>query len=190
MSVVKPHRVPFESPIGSAAAAPNTAALNAAAPETIGHAAAERIAVPDEGALLTESGSAQAIEWLGHEHRRLRRFPVQASRPIALRELDAQSAMVGRWLLVDILDISKGGMCLMVSDAHQFQVGQHLMLDVRSHPGFGLLRLEVDVRWCSYSFSFTTFGVSFLEPLAEVPRLELERRTGRRDPNDEAWAQE
>jgi hypothetical protein len=78
----------------------------------------------------------------------------------------------------------------MVSDAHQFQVGQHLMLDVRAHPGFGLLRLEVDVRWCSYSFSFTTFGVSFLEPLAEVPRLELERRTGRRDPNDEAWAQE
>ena len=193
--MVKPHPVPFEFPIGSAATAPDrtapdTTAPDSTAPDSTGHAPAERIAVPDEGALLTENGSAQAIEWLGHEHRRLRRFPVQASRPIALRALEAQSAMVGRWLLVDILDISKGGMGLMVSDAHQFQAGQHLLLDVRSHPCFGLLRLEVEVRWCSYSFSFTTFGVSFLELLAKVPRLELERRTERRDPNDEAWAQE
>ena len=140
--------------------------------------------------LLTESGAAQAREWLGHEHRHQRRFPVQVSRPIAMRELDVEHSFGGRWVLVDILDISKGGICLMVSGVHQLLADQHLTLDVRSHPGFGLLRLEVTVRWCRRSLSFTTFGVSFLEALPVVPRLEMERRSERRDPNDEPWAQE
>ncbi len=144
----------------------------------------------DTGALLTETAAAEAREWLGHEHRRMQRFPVQASRPIALRELDAEQNPVGRWLLVDILDISKGGMCLMVSGSHRFEHDQRLLLDVRSHPGFGVLRLGVEVRWCRRSLSFTTFGVSFLEHRQEVPRLELERRSERRDPNDEPWAQD
>jgi len=144
----------------------------------------------DSGALLTEAAAAEAREWLGHEHRRMQRFPVQASRPIALRELDAEQNPVGRWLLVDILDISKGGMCLMVSGSHRFGQGQKLLLDVRAHPGFGVLRLEVEVRWSRSSLSFTTLGVSYLEHRQEVPRLELERRSERRDPNDEPWAQE
>ncbi len=147
-------------------------------------------AADDTGVLLSESGAAQARDWLGHEHRRLERCPVQASRPIALCELDGEHGLVGRWLLADILDISKGGMCLMVSGSLHVPAEQPLMLDVRSHPGFGVLRLEVTVRWCRCSASFTTFGVSFLEPLAAVPRLELERRTQRRDPNDQSWAQE
>ena len=109
---------------------------------------------------------------------------------VALRELDGEQGFVGRWLLVDILDISKGGMCLMVSDAHHFLADQHLMLDLRAHPDFGVLRLEVKVRWCRCSRSFTTFGVSFLEALPVVPRLEMERRSERRDPNDQPWAQE
>jgi len=147
-------------------------------------------AADESDVLLTENGAAQAREWLGHEKRRLQRFPVQVSRPIALRELDVEQGLVGRWLLVDILDISKGGMCLMVSGVHHFLADQHLMLDVRSHPGFGVLRLEVTVRWSRRSASFTTFGVSFLQPLPAVPLLELERRSERRDPNDQPWAQE
>ena len=144
----------------------------------------------DSPVLLTDLGMAQAREWLGEEHGRLHRFPVQASRPIALRELDGEHGLVGRWLLADILDISKGGMCLMVSGVHHFLAEQPLMLDVRSHPGFGELRLEVTVRWCHRSLSFTTFGVSFLEPQPRLPRLEMEHRTEHRDPNDQPWAQE
>lgn len=140
--------------------------------------------------LLIDIGTAQAREWLGEEHRRLHRFPVQASRPIALRQLDAEHAMVGRWLLVDILDISKGGMCLMASGAQNFLKGQHLLLDVRAHPDLGKLRLEVEACWCSHTFGFTTFGVRFLEPQPTVPRLEMEHRKVHRDPNDEPWAQE
>ena len=129
-------------------------------------------------------------EWLGQEHRRLERYPVQASRPIALRLLDAGGQPQGRWFLADILDISRGGLCLMVSGPMQLPAEQRLQMDVRCHPDFGLLRLESVVRWCRSSIAFTTLGLAFLEALPRVPRLELERRTVRRDPNTETWANE
>jgi hypothetical protein len=129
-------------------------------------------------------------EWLGRDHRRLERYPVQASRPIALRLLDGSGQPQGRWFLADILDISRGGLCLMVSGPMQLPGEQRLQLDVRCHPDFGRLRLESVVRWCRSSIAFTTLGLAFLEQLPRVPRLELERRTVRRDPNTEAWAQE
>ena len=129
-------------------------------------------------------------EWLGQDHRRLERYPVQASRPIALRLLDASGQPQGAWFLADILDISRGGLCLMVSGPMQLPDGQRLLMDVRCHPDFGRLRLESVVRWCRSSMAFTTLGLAFLELLPRVPRLELERRTVRRDPNTEAWANE
>lgn len=131
-----------------------------------------------------------AAEWLGQEHRRLERYPVQASRPIAVRLLDASGQPQGRWFLADILDISRGGLCLLVSGPMQLPTDQRLQLDVRSHPDFGQLRLESVVRWCRSSIGFSTLGLAFLEVRPRVPRLELERRTVRRDPNTEAWAQE
>jgi len=129
-------------------------------------------------------------EWLGQEHRRLERYPVQASRPIALRLLDESGQPQGRWFLADILDISRGGLCLMVSGPMQLPAEQHLQMDVRCHPDFGQLRMESVVRWCSSSMAFTTLGLAFLELLPRVPRLELERRSVRRDPNTETWANE
>lgn len=129
-------------------------------------------------------------EWLGREHRRLERYPVQASRPIAVRLLDADGQPKGLWFLADILDISRGGLCLLVSGPMQLPGAQRLQLDVRCHPDFGRHRLESEVRWCRSSISFTTLGLAFLELLPKVPRLELERRTTRRDPNEETWAQE
>ncbi len=129
-------------------------------------------------------------EWLGREHRRLERYPVQASRPIAVRLLDAEGQPRGPWFLADILDISRGGLCLLVSGPLELPTDQRLQLDVRCHPDFGTLRLESIVRWCMSSSSFTTLGIAFLAALPRVPRLELERRTVRRDPNSEAWAQD
>jgi hypothetical protein len=129
-------------------------------------------------------------DWLGQEHRRLERYPVQASRPIALRLLDASGEPQGRWFLADILDISRGGLCLMVSGPMQLPAEQRLQMDVRCHPDFGQLRLESVVRWCRSSMAFTTLGLAFRELLPRVPRLELERRTVRRDPNTETWANE
>ncbi len=129
-------------------------------------------------------------EWLGMEHRRLERYPVQASRPIAMRLLDADGQPQSRWFLADILDISRGGLCLLLSGPMQLVTEQRLQLDVRCHPDFGQLRVQGLVRWCRSSLAFTTLGMAFLAVMPRVPRLELERRTVRRDPNNEPWAQD
>ncbi|MFM7086459.1 MAG: PilZ domain-containing protein [Cyanobium sp.] len=136
------------------------------------------------------AGSPEEADWLGQEQRRLARYPVQASRPIALRLLDPEKRPQGLWHLADILDISRGGLCLMLSDLQDLPTGLVLQLDVRSHPDFGLLRLESEVRWCRSAHGFTTVGVAFLMPLDHIPRLEIERRTSRPDPNNEPWAKE
>lgn len=142
---------------------------------------------PDPCALLTPPSDE---EWLGSEHRRLERYPVQASRPIAVRLLDAGGQPQGRWFLADILDISRGGLCLLVSGPMQLALEQRMQLDVRCHPDFGQLRVQGLVRWCRSSLAFTTLGIAFVAVLQRVPRLEIERRTTRRDPNNEPWAQE
>lgn len=145
---------------------------------------------PVQGNACVLLAAPAAGEWLGRDHRRLERYPVQASRPIALRLIDDIGQPQGRWFLADILDISRGGLCLLVSGPMQLPGAQRLQLDVRCHPDFGRHRLESEVRWCRSSISFTTLGLAFLELLPKVPRLELERRTTRRDPNEETWAQE
>ena len=142
----------------------------------------------DDNCVLLSSPTGS--EWLGREHRRLERFQVQASRPIALRLLDGEGRSQGQWMLADILDISRGGFCLLLSGPLQLPIGQRLQLDVRCHPDFGSHRLESEVRWARSSASFTTVGVAFKDTLPRVPRLELERRSVRRDPNTEPWANE
>lgn len=127
--------------------------------------------------------------WGGRENRRLERFPALGTRPIALRPLAASGAPAGPWVLADILDISLGGMCLLVTGSLHLDVGQALLLDLRSHPSFGQVRLEVQARWWALTDSFSTIGVRFPGELASLPHLELERRTVRRDPNREPWAQ-
>jgi len=156
-------------------------------PESASAALPHAPAAADTAVVLAPSSDET---WLGREHRRQERHPVQASRPIAARLLDADGQPQGRWFLTDILDISCGGLCLLVSGTIQLPTDQRLQLDVRCHPDFGALRLECVVRWCRGSIGFTTLGLAFREPLPRLPRLEVERRTVRRDPNDEAWAQE
>lgn len=147
-------------------------------PATAGDDGFVVIAPPDESA------------WLGPEHRRLERYSVQASRPIAVRLIDADGQPQGRWFLADILDISRGGLCLLVSGPMQLPPAQLLQLDVRCHPDFGQHRLQCQMRWCRSSIGFSTLGLAFSATMSRVPRLEVERRTVRRDPNDEPWAQE
>lgn len=127
--------------------------------------------------------------WLGQDQRRQPRFSVQASRPIGLRLLDGQGEPQGAWCLVDILDISRGGLCLLLCGAPQLSTGQALQLDVHAHPDFQVSRLHAELRWCRSAAGFTTLGVAFAEPLSHLPRLELERRGAPRDPRGERWAQ-
>ena len=147
------------------------------------------MAEPDslEAACLVDEPSPG---WSGHEARLLERFPVHGIRPIAMRPVGADGLASGPWVLADILDISLGGLGLLVSGSQPLDQGQHLQLDLRSHPDFGALRLEVEARWWMSSDSFSTLGISFPTQLLTIPELELERRRDRRDPNLDTWASE
>lgn len=127
-------------------------------------------------------------DWCGQEQRRLERFAVQGTRPIALRPLVDGDAAQAPWILADILDISLGGLCLLLGGPVRLEEQQQLLLDLRSHPDFGVLRLEAEARWWVISDAFATLGLRLAVPLAQIPRLELERRLQRRDPNLEVWA--
>ena len=139
----------------------------------------------DEPDLLAES---QGVAWNGREHRRLERFPVAGTRPIALRPLDPDGQPAGSWVLADILDISLGGLCLLINGSLELQPGQMLELDLRSHPGFPWVRVTVQTRWWINADSFSTLGLSFERQLTTIPRLAMERRGQRRDPNKAVWA--
>jgi hypothetical protein len=142
--------------------------------------------VPEVATLLT----VEDLDGLPLEHRAFTRHSVECCRPIAARSLDGDGQPQGLWLLADIMDVSKGGLCLLASDEHRFAVGQWLLLDLRSHPHFGRLRAEAQLRWFVKAHFALTFGVAFRHRLAEVPMLAMERRTERRDPNLEEWALE
>lgn len=141
-----------------------------------------------ESAAASFLAETQESDWSGPEARRLERFPVQGTRPIALRPLQPSGEPAGPWVLADILDISLGGLCLLVTGSLALERGQHLLLDLRAHPGFGLKRQEVEARWWMSADSFSTLGIAFPVPLASIPELALERRSVQRDPNTEAWA--
>jgi len=141
-----------------------------------------------KAACLVES---DVESWGGRELRRLERFPVAGSRPIAVRPLDAEAQPSGPWVLADILDISLGGLCLLLpADSLSLQPGQLLQLDLRSHPDFPWVRVDVQARWWISSESFATLGLSFPYQLESIPRLALERRGQHRDPNQDPWALE
>lgn len=124
------------------------------------------------------------------EKRAFVRQPIENCRNIAVRRLDGDLKPCGRWFLADIVDVSEGGMCLIVSEEQSLEVGQWLLLDLRCHPGFGQLRLQARMCWLIRAHFALTFGVAFATPLKEVPVLSVERRSIRRDPNEEDWALE
>ena len=115
---------------------------------------------------------------------------MQGTRPVGIRLLQPDGEAADPWMLADILDISLGGLCLLVSGQLALQRGQILLLDLRSHPDFATLRLQVQVCWSISSDSFSTIGIAFPSQLPRIPKLELERRQARRDPNVQTWVSE
>jgi hypothetical protein len=149
---------------------------------------------PDECELPGPEGQEVSLgethdpSWQRRGVRRLDRFPVAGTRPIALRFLQAEGQSLGPWVLADILDISQGGLCLLITSSLELLPSQPLELDLRSHPGFPWTRVEVEARWWIGTEGFATLGVAFDSQLQEIPRLEVERRGQPRDPNKAPWA--
>ena len=110
------------------------------------------------------------------------RNSVVACRPIGLQLIDPAGPAASPWFQADILDVSLGGLCLLLMEDVPLELApsMRLCLDVRPHPSFGTDVLPVELRWFVRSGLIVSLGVGFLEPLQELPELLVCRRSQRR----------
>ena len=115
--------------------------------------------------------------------RRHLRAPVEACRPLAIQFLDEGGQPACGWTLADILDVSLGGFCLLITEDEPLPITRlmRLHLDVRPHPAFGAELLPGELRWFVRSGFVLSIGVGFDDPLSSLPTLLPCRRAARRD---------
>lgn len=101
------------------------------------------------------------------------RTTIEACRSIALQLLAADGSALTPWLAADILDLSLGGVCLLLSDdgSLPLQQGMALRLDLRAQPDFQVDQLGASLRWFVPSGYVATLGVLFDQPLVRLPVL-------------------
>ena len=113
------------------------------------------------------------------QHQRLVAPPC---RPVRIQLLQPDGAPRTDWLDADILDLSQGGVCLLIMDGHALNVSDRLMLDVQAPLGSALPLLPGLVRWFVRSCDVITLGVGFEQSLPDLPQLLPERRHRLRHP--------
>ena len=101
------------------------------------------------------------------------RDQVEVCRPIALRLLDEAGQPLSDWLPADILDVSVGGLCLLLAQDDSLPLRQlmPLQLDVRNQPSFQRELIAGQLRWFVPSGFVITLGLVFDTPLPQVPTL-------------------
>jgi hypothetical protein len=107
-------------------------------------------------------------------------------RPVPIQLLQPDGSPRTEWFYADILDISLGGLCLLITESHALEVGHGVLVDFKAHRSSDLHRVPGLVRWFVRSGSVTTLGLGFADPLHDLPELLPERRTRLRNPNEEA----
>lgn len=133
---------------------------------------------------LANFAAATSLEPQQQLVRRLHvRAPVEACRPIGVQLLNGDGSPACAWTLADILDISNGGFCLLITEHPDLPITtlMRLRLDVRPHPGFGVDVLHGELRWFVNSGFVLSFGVGLDAPLAAIPPLLPCRRASRRE---------
>lgn len=133
---------------------------------------------------LADFDAATALELQSQRVRRLHaRSPVEACRPIGVQLINDDGSPACPWTLADILDISNGGFCLLITEHPDLPIKtlMRLRLDVRPHPGFGVDVLHGELRWFVNSGFVLSFGVGLDAPLADIPPLLPCRRSSRRE---------
>lgn len=136
----------------------------------------------EAGTLLDESLFDLDGEASDNDQRRTYRHPVEVSRPIGLQLLSDSLEPVTGWLLADILDVSLGGVCLLITDSadHPFAPHRRVRLNVTAHPTFGVSELLGELRWFVKSEYVVTMGIRFEQSLDSLPDLLPCRRSLRR----------
>lgn len=114
----------------------------------------------------------------GDERRLAFRSPVDAVRSIALMLLDDTGYAASPWQVADILDVSCGGLCLLLGERPEqpFRPHYRVRLNVSMHPDFGAPELGGSLRWFVRAGLMVTLGVQFDAELARLPGLLACRR--------------
>jgi hypothetical protein len=134
---------------------------------------------------LADFAAATSLE--PQQQQRVRRLharaPVESCRPIGVQLLNDDGGPACAWVLADILDISNGGFCLLITEHPELAITtlMRLRLDVRPHPSFGVDLLHGELRWFVNSGFVLSFGVGLDAPLAAIPPLLPCRRASRRE---------
>ena len=117
----------------------------------------------------------------GSERRGAFRSPVEAVRSVGLMLLDDTGYPASPWLVADILDVSCGGFCLLLTEppGSPFRPHFRVRLNVSMHPDFGQPELEGSLRWFVRAEleHVVTLGVQFDQELPRLPSLLGCRRT-------------
>ena len=106
------------------------------------------------------------------------RLPVGSVLPVQLRPMPPGQPP-GAWISADILDISHGGLALLLSASAAMPPLVPLLLDLSNHPGFGRVRLPATLRWRAPADglgALQVIGVQFDQPLPLVPPLVQSRK--------------
>ena len=110
--------------------------------------------------------------------RREARLPVGSVLPVQLRPMPPGEPPES-WFSADILDISHGGLALLLSASAAMPPRLPLLLDVSNHPGFGRVRLAATLRWSAPADglgALQVIGVQFDQPLPLLPPLVQSRK--------------
>ena len=132
----------------------------------------------------TEGQSVGSLE----NQRRYERLEAPPCRPLTARlEGETPDAPPSQWFSADILDISLGGVCVLITGTPDMHLGQRMTLDFKAHRLPESLQpqtlIAARLRWFMQSGFVSTLGISFETPLPELPELLAERRQQGRDPN-------
>ncbi|MFZ9534902.1 MAG: PilZ domain-containing protein [Vulcanococcus sp.] len=128
--------------------------------------------MPVERAAMEESMDVGLWDEHGQplQRRRDQRISVGSVLPVRLRLLPA-GAPPGPWMTADILDISLGGLALLLDAAQPLRQGSSSQLDFSNHPGFPGSPLAAELRWREPMGELQLVGVQLEQPLASLPAL-------------------
>jgi hypothetical protein len=121
-----------------------------------------------EAGLSLKTGSTE-VE--GDDRREHFRNSIEVTKPISLALASADGQVIGPWFSADILDLSAGGLCLVLTPGQEFEPVNRLVLNLSSQPGFGVEKLPVSLRWYVDGGLLVSLGVGFDEPFELLPLL-------------------
>lgn len=99
------------------------------------------------------------------------RNSIEVTQPISLALASEDGQVIGPWFSADILDLSAGGLCLVLTSGQDFEPVNRLVLNLSSQPGFGVEQLPVSLRWYVKGGLLVSLGVGFDQPLDPLPPL-------------------